>query len=80
MIEQEVELGVVLVIRTSNPAFWKAKDVLAAGFGDRAKEIKWVRVHNFGVPRNKNGETEIKVEIGVVEEPGVISYPKPEEG
>lgn len=80
MIEQEVEVAIALVIRTPYPGFWKDKEVLAAGFGERAKDIKLIRFHNFGVPRKKNEPTEVKIEIGVVEEDGVITYPKPEEG
>lgn len=80
MIKQEVEVAIALVIRTTEPAFWKSKEILAAGFGERAKDIKLIRFHNFGVPQKKDEPTEVVIEIGVAEEGGVIRYPKPEEG
>ena len=69
MIKQEVEVAVVMIVRTSDPGFWKARDVLAAGFGERAKEIQEVKFHNFGVPQKKFAPTEIEVEFSVIEPP-----------
>lgn len=69
MIKQEVEVAIALIIRTDNPGFWKDKEVLAAGFGERAKEIKLIKFHNFGVPQKKNDPTEVTIEFSVIDPP-----------
>lgn len=73
VLPQKVRMAVALVVLTEEPGFWRDQALVKAYFGDRAKDIEHIHVHNFGVPIDKEGPNPVRVEIEEIEtnhEPG----------
>ena len=62
-MEQEVEVAIALIIRTTDPKWWKNKDNVQAAFGERGKDLVLFRYHDWGRPSDRPVDKEYLVEF-----------------